>query len=98
MANLQLETIHAEVRIGICGDICFESKAVKKTIDAQYVGKTVIKKPPLETGVDIGLDSKQVSTFFCVLDKEGNELLKLAMDELNFSARAYDKILRCRER
>jgi magnesium chelatase family protein len=31
---------------------------------------------------------------FCVLDKEGNELLKSAMDELNFSARAYDKILK----
>ncbi|MFA5143936.1 MAG: YifB family Mg chelatase-like AAA ATPase [Candidatus Omnitrophota bacterium] len=31
---------------------------------------------------------------FCVLDKEGNELLKIAMDELNFSARAYDKILK----
>jgi magnesium chelatase family protein len=31
---------------------------------------------------------------FCILDKEGNELLKMAMDELNFSARAYDKILK----
>jgi magnesium chelatase family protein len=31
---------------------------------------------------------------FCALGKEEGELLKLAMTELNFSARAYDKILK----
>ncbi|MFH1641241.1 MAG: YifB family Mg chelatase-like AAA ATPase, partial [Candidatus Omnitrophota bacterium] len=31
---------------------------------------------------------------YCTLDKEESELLKLAMSELNFSARAYDKILK----
>jgi magnesium chelatase family protein len=31
---------------------------------------------------------------FCVLGREENELLKMAMAELNFSARAYDKILK----
>ena len=31
---------------------------------------------------------------FCELGKEENELLKMAMTELNFSARAYDKILK----
>ena len=31
---------------------------------------------------------------FCALGKEENELLKKAMTELNFSARAYDKILK----
>lgn len=31
---------------------------------------------------------------FCALGKEENDLLKLAMAELNFSARAYDKILK----
>ncbi|MDD4893869.1 MAG: YifB family Mg chelatase-like AAA ATPase [Candidatus Omnitrophica bacterium] len=31
---------------------------------------------------------------FCALGKEENELLKMAMSELNFSARAYDKILK----
>jgi magnesium chelatase family protein len=36
---------------------------------------------------------KQVRKF-CVLGKEENELLKIAMSELNFSARAYDKILK----
>jgi len=39
------------------------------------------------------MSHKQVRKF-CVLCKEENELLKMAMTELNFSARAYDKILK----
>jgi magnesium chelatase family protein len=39
------------------------------------------------------MSHKQVRKF-CVLGKEENELLKMAMAELNFSARAYDKILK----
>jgi len=39
------------------------------------------------------MSHKQVRKF-CLLGKEENDLLKLAMSELNFSARAYDKILK----
>ena len=39
------------------------------------------------------MSHKQVRKF-CVLGKEESELLKMAMAELNFSARAYDKILK----
>jgi magnesium chelatase family protein len=39
------------------------------------------------------MSHKQVRKF-CVLGREENELLKMAMSELNFSARAYDKILK----
>jgi magnesium chelatase family protein len=39
------------------------------------------------------MSHKQVRKF-CLLGKEENELLKMAMSELNFSARAYDKILK----
>jgi magnesium chelatase family protein len=39
------------------------------------------------------MSHKQVRRF-CVLGREENELLKMAMTELNFSARAYDKILK----
>jgi magnesium chelatase family protein len=39
------------------------------------------------------MSHKQVRKF-CELGKEESELLKLAMTELNFSARAYDKILK----
>jgi len=39
------------------------------------------------------MSHKQVCKF-CVLGKEESELLKMAMTELNFSARAYDKILK----
>jgi len=39
------------------------------------------------------MSHKQVRKF-CILGKEENELLKMAMAELNFSGRAYDKILK----
>jgi magnesium chelatase family protein len=39
------------------------------------------------------MSHKQVRKF-CLLGKEESELLKIAMQELNFSARAYDKILK----
>ena len=39
------------------------------------------------------MSHKQVRKF-CLLGREENELLKMAMSELNFSARAYDKILK----
>lgn len=39
------------------------------------------------------LESKELERY-CVLDKEGEELLKLAILELGISARAYDKILK----
>lgn len=39
------------------------------------------------------LESKELEKY-CVLDKEGEELLKLAILELGISARAYDKILK----
>lgn len=39
------------------------------------------------------MSHKQIRKF-CVLGKEEGELLKMAMTELNFSARAYDKILK----
>ena len=39
------------------------------------------------------LESKELERY-CVLDKEAQELLKLAILELGISARAYDKILK----
>jgi magnesium chelatase family protein len=39
------------------------------------------------------MSHKQVRKF-CILGEEESELLKMAMTELNFSARAYDKILK----
>ena len=39
------------------------------------------------------MSHKQVRKF-CTLEKEENDLLEMAMTELNFSARAYDKILK----
>ena len=39
------------------------------------------------------LESKELEKY-CILDKESEELLKLAILELGISARAYDKILK----
>lgn len=39
------------------------------------------------------LESKELEKY-CMLDKEGEELLKMAILELGISARAYDKILK----
>ncbi len=47
----------------------------------------------LETTANAQMSHKQVRKF-CMLGKEENDLLKTAMTELNFSARAYDKILK----
>jgi len=43
--------------------------------------------------VNAHLESKEIEKY-CVLDKESEELLKLAILELGISARAYDKILK----
>ena len=39
------------------------------------------------------MGSKELKAF-CALDDATKELLKMAMTELNFSARAYDRILK----
>ena len=39
------------------------------------------------------MGAKQLDTF-CELEKDSYDLLKKAMDKLNLSARAYDRILR----
>jgi magnesium chelatase family protein len=39
------------------------------------------------------MPSKLIKTY-CQLDDAGQEMLKMAMNELNFSARAYDRILK----
>ncbi len=43
--------------------------------------------------INAHLESKEIEKY-CVLDKESEELLKLAILELGISARAYDKILK----
>jgi len=46
-----------------------------------------------ETFCNAQMSHKQIRQF-CILGKEEDDLLKMAMTELTFSARAYDKILR----
>jgi magnesium chelatase family protein len=46
-----------------------------------------------KTSCNARMTTKHIKTF-CQLDEAGQELIKMAMTELNFSARAYDRILK----
>ncbi len=63
-------------------------KRVKKARDIQltrFQGKGIFSNSQM--------NHKQLKEY-CLLDKEGQNLLKAAIEELGFSARAYDKILK----
>jgi magnesium chelatase family protein len=47
--------------------------------------------PMIHSNADMGTNEIRM---FCALDKEGTDLLKLAMSKLGLSARAYDRILK----
>lgn len=57
----------------------------RKIQEKRYEGDSVLFNAHLESK---GMEK------YCVLDKEGEELLKMAILELGISARAYDKILK----
>ena len=68
------------------------SEEVRKRVDAaREVQKKRYKNEHIYFNAH--LESKELEKF-CVLDKESEELLKLAILELGISARAYDKILK----
>jgi len=68
------------------------SESVRKRVDK---ARTVQKERYKKDGVyfNAHLESRDLEKH-CILDKESEELLKLAILELGISARAYDKILR----
>ena len=68
------------------------SEAIRKRVDASREAQ---KRRYKGEGVyfNAHLESKELEKY-CVLDKESEELLKLAILELGISARAYDKILK----
>ncbi len=68
------------------------SEAIRKRVDnAREVQKARYKGDGINFNAH--LDPKEMEKY-CVLDRESEELLKLAILELGISARAYDKILR----
>ena len=64
-------------------------KRVIKSRDIQE--KRYIEDEMVHSNAQMG--SKQIQKF-CNLDKESREMLKMAMEKLNLSARAYDRILK----
>jgi magnesium chelatase family protein len=68
------------------------SSEIRKRVDkARLLQKERYKNDPVN--FNSRLESKELEKY-CVMDKEGEELLKLAILELGISARAYDKILK----
>jgi len=68
------------------------SEEVRKRVDkAREIQKPRYKNEGLLFNAHLG--PKELEKY-CVLDKEAEELLKLAILELGISARAYDKILK----
>ncbi len=71
-----------------------ESSAVirERVEEARNVQLTrFVSHPGVNTNADMG---SRLVTQFCILDKASERTLELAMDSLNFSARAYDRILK----
>jgi magnesium chelatase family protein len=68
------------------------SEEIRKRVD---LARDVQKHRYKDDGIifNAHLESKELERY-CVLDKEAEELLKLAILELGISARAYDKILK----
>jgi magnesium chelatase family protein len=72
-----------------CGEA---SEAIRRRVDnARSIQAERYKNDGLYFNAH--LESKELERY-CVLDKESEELLKLAILELGISARAYDKILK----
>ncbi|MCM8761119.1 MAG: ATP-binding protein, partial [Candidatus Omnitrophica bacterium] len=68
------------------------SEAIRKRVDqAREIQNTRYKND--DVYFNAHLDPKDMEKY-CILDKESEELIKLAILELGISARAYDKILR----
>jgi magnesium chelatase family protein len=72
-----------------CGE---PSLDIRKRVDKALL---IQKERYVDDGIHFNahLESKELDKY-CLLDKESEELLKLAILELGISARAYDKILK----
>jgi magnesium chelatase family protein len=68
------------------------SESIRRRVDAARASqKSRYKNGDIHFNAH--LESKELE-IYCILEKEGEELLKLAILELGISARAYDKILK----
>lgn len=68
------------------------SAAIRSRVE---IARAIQKKRFQENGISYNARmNARLCTQYCTLEKNGLALLKLAMTELSFSARAYDKILK----
>ena len=69
------------------------SEEIKRRIETVRTIQRSRLKGEKSVFYNAAMNTKQVNRY-CLLDYEAKNLLKMAMTELNFSARAYDKVLR----
>ncbi len=69
------------------------SVVIRKRVTAARELQTVRFKDQKNVHYNAQMNSKQIRTY-CVLDETSKALLKNAMEQLNLSARAYDRILK----
>ena len=89
--------IHLEVPRLTYGQLSKRSNGESSEIIRQQVDKARSIQKARYRNSDIRfnahLESRELDKY-CILDKEGEDLLKMAILELGLSARAYDKILK----
>jgi magnesium chelatase family protein len=89
--------IHLEVRSLECSHMLSEQEAEPSSLlrervkQARKIQRERLAKEKIKTNSRMG--HRQIKKY-CPLNPEAKQLLKMAIDELGFSARAYDKILK----
>jgi len=80
------------IRLGISLYGLWPSEEIRRRVDKV---RSIQKERYMNDGITFNahLESKELERY-CIMDKESEELLKLAILELGISARAYDKILK----
>ena len=70
----------------------FSSRQIlEKVMDVAKIQRERFKKTASQTNSDM---SRRQIEIFCKLDKTSNDFLRATMEKINFSSRAYDRILK----
>lgn len=76
-----------------------ELSSGEKGESSEVIRRRVVKAREMQArrlgagGTNAGMSARQVKQH-CCLNRESNTMLGMAMEQLNFSARAYDRILK----
>ncbi len=90
--DLQIEMPHLSFAEMQQTDIESSSRLIlEKIMNVNNIQKERFKKSTSKTNSDM---SRRQIEIFCKLEKEGSDFLRATMEKINFSSRAYDRILK----